>query len=96
MLNDTSRWSHARGNEVVPSPWQATGPPLTDTLKPWLGVKPSNLFLVGLDHRARTNRSHASHSNWLTRNYPRGPVIGANTREPEPHDLPGLEAIPFS
>lgn len=24
MLTDTSRWSHARGNEVVPSRWQAT------------------------------------------------------------------------
>ncbi len=24
MLSNTSRWSHARGNEVVPSPWQAT------------------------------------------------------------------------
>ncbi len=25
MLTDTSRWSHARGNEVVPYRWQATG-----------------------------------------------------------------------
>ena len=25
MLTDTSRWSHARGNEVVPYHWQATG-----------------------------------------------------------------------
>ena len=24
MLTDTSRWSHARGNEVVPYRWQAT------------------------------------------------------------------------
>lgn len=24
MLDDTFGWSHARGNEVVPSPWQAT------------------------------------------------------------------------
>ncbi len=24
MLTDTSRWSHARGNEAVPSRWQAT------------------------------------------------------------------------
>ena len=24
MLSNTSRWSHARGNEVVPSRWQAT------------------------------------------------------------------------
>jgi len=24
MLTDTSRWSHARGNAVVPSRWQAT------------------------------------------------------------------------
>ena len=24
MLTNTSRWSHARGNEVVPSRWQAT------------------------------------------------------------------------
>lgn len=24
MLTDTSTWSHARGNEVVPSRWQAT------------------------------------------------------------------------
>jgi len=24
MLTDTPRWSHARDNEVVPSPWQAT------------------------------------------------------------------------
>jgi hypothetical protein len=24
MLTYTSRWSHARGNAVVPSPWQAT------------------------------------------------------------------------
>jgi putative transposase len=24
MLNHASRWSHAAGNEVVPSPWQAT------------------------------------------------------------------------
>jgi hypothetical protein len=24
MLNNTSKWSHARGNEVVPSRWQAT------------------------------------------------------------------------
>lgn len=24
MLNDTSRWSHTRGNTVVPSRWQAT------------------------------------------------------------------------
>ena len=24
MLNDTSKWSHARGNEVVPCSWQAT------------------------------------------------------------------------
>lgn len=24
MLTDTSRWSHARGNGVVPSRWQAT------------------------------------------------------------------------
>jgi hypothetical protein len=24
MLTHTSRWSHARGNEVVPSRWQAT------------------------------------------------------------------------
>ena len=24
MLTDTSRWSHARGNEPVPSRWQAT------------------------------------------------------------------------
>jgi len=24
MLTDTSKWSHARGNEVVPSRWQAT------------------------------------------------------------------------
>ena len=28
MLDDTFGWSHARGNEVVPSPWQAT--PLID------------------------------------------------------------------
>ena len=26
MLTNTSRWSHARGNEVVPSRWQATAP----------------------------------------------------------------------
>jgi hypothetical protein len=25
MLTHTSRWSHARGNGVVPSRWQATG-----------------------------------------------------------------------
>lgn len=24
MLTDISKWSHARGNEVVPSRWQAT------------------------------------------------------------------------
>jgi len=24
MLTDTSKWSHARGNEVVPYRWQAT------------------------------------------------------------------------
>ena len=24
MLTNTSKWSHARGNEVVPSRWQAT------------------------------------------------------------------------
>jgi hypothetical protein len=24
MLTNTSKWSHARGNDVVPSPWQAT------------------------------------------------------------------------
>ena len=24
MLTYTPRWSHARGNTVVPSPWQAT------------------------------------------------------------------------
>ena len=24
MLTDTSRWSHTRGNEMVPSRWQAT------------------------------------------------------------------------
>jgi len=24
MLNNTSKWSHARGNTVVPSRWQAT------------------------------------------------------------------------
>jgi hypothetical protein len=24
MLNPTPRWSHARGNTVVPSHWQAT------------------------------------------------------------------------
>lgn len=27
MLGDTFGWSHAYGNEVVPSPWQATGIP---------------------------------------------------------------------
>ncbi len=27
MLTDTPRWSHARDNEVVPSPWQATSAP---------------------------------------------------------------------
>ena len=26
MLTNTSKWSHARGNEVVPSPWQMTNP----------------------------------------------------------------------
>jgi len=30
MLTNTSRWSHARGNEVVPSRWQATDPALVD------------------------------------------------------------------
>ena len=25
MLDNTSKWSHARGNTVVPSRWQATG-----------------------------------------------------------------------
>ena len=24
MLTDTTKWSHARGNTVVPSRWQAT------------------------------------------------------------------------
>ena len=28
MLTDTSRWSHARGNGVVPSRWQATSAPI--------------------------------------------------------------------
>jgi hypothetical protein len=31
MLTNTSKWSHARGNEVVPSRWQATTMnPITD------------------------------------------------------------------
>jgi hypothetical protein len=29
MLTHNFRWSHAAGNQVVPSPWQAT-PPVTD------------------------------------------------------------------
>ena len=29
MLDDTFGWSHARGDEVVPSPWQATHIPAT-------------------------------------------------------------------
>ena len=27
MLTDTSRWSHAPGNQVVPSPWQVPESP---------------------------------------------------------------------
>ena len=30
MLTNTSRWSHARGNEVIQSPWQATAPTKLD------------------------------------------------------------------
>ena len=39
MLNNTSKWSHARGNEVVPSRWQAT------VLK--AGKGPTDLLFTG-------------------------------------------------
>ena len=37
MLTHTSRWSHARGNGVVPSRWQATAELLVD-----LRIPPGN------------------------------------------------------
>ena len=33
MLTDTSKWSHARGNDVVPSRWQATLQSRTESLR---------------------------------------------------------------
>ena len=41
MLTHNIRWSHAAGNQMVPSPWQATDCPTrpnlnAGTLLPWL------------------------------------------------------------
>lgn len=40
MLTNTSRWSHTRGNKVVPSRWQATAASLRRLLRrlPQLGT----------------------------------------------------------
>jgi hypothetical protein len=48
MLTNTSRWSHARGNEVVPSPWQATFGHQSDPLT--VAVRSP----IGSDHRLVT------------------------------------------
>jgi len=41
MLADTSRWSHARDNTVVPSPWQATAAIALSAAHPRLFPRPA-------------------------------------------------------
>ena len=54
MLDNTSKWSHARGNTVVPSRWQAT------TIAPAEAVSAEEIRAlvdeIGFDYIAR--RSH--------------------------------------
>jgi hypothetical protein len=52
MLTDTSRWSHAHGNEVVPSRWQAT--PVA--LKPGLaGLHRHPVWMIEVEHKQLAN-----------------------------------------
>ena len=36
MLSNTSKWSHARGNTVVPSRWQVTGAVVVGNAMHWM------------------------------------------------------------
>jgi len=53
MLTNTSRWSHARGNEMVPSCWQATATAL-----------PGQAAEISFDRRVRP--SHTPHDSGRT------------------------------
>ncbi len=51
MLTDTSRWSNARGNAVVPSRWQAT----PDTPQKFM---PAGLTVAQAGHSAASGAAH--------------------------------------
>jgi hypothetical protein len=69
MLTDTSRWSHTRGNEGVPSRWQATKPvPATvvaDAAGPGRGEHPHTVRLAGAAIRPVTSVMNVSYPRAL-------------------------------
>lgn len=58
MLDDTFGWSHARGNEVVPSPWQATAKATTGTIRRTIVSVPARIASSARRLRPEASPTH--------------------------------------
>lgn len=91
MLDDTFGWSHARGNEVVPSPWQATRDLIEVGQNGRIGGLEVETHLFG---DPTPDRIVGGHSNHHLRGTRRGRPHSSRPCRMVPDDEPSEEAVP--